>query len=97
MDKPKPWDQMLGMHAVLCIGYEDIDSCFIIVNSHSKQWGNNGKFKMRHDMLSVFFHHSKQQQQPNTKQSMQEKCKGRKKENANNAKEGGKKRKRTKR
>ena len=83
---------MLGMHAVLCIGYDDIDSCFIIVNSHSKQWGNNGKFKMRHDMLSVFFHHSKQ--------SMQEKCKGRKKENANNAKEGEKKkekRKRTKR
>ena len=51
LDKPKPWDQMLGMHAVLCIGYDDIDSCFIIVNSHSKQWGNNGKFKMRYDYM----------------------------------------------
>ena len=43
--------QVLGMHAVLCIGYDDYDSTFIIVNSHGKRFDKNGTFKMRNDYM----------------------------------------------
>ena len=51
LDRPKPSDQMLGMHAVLCVGYDDYDSTFIIVNSHGKSFAKNGIFKMRNDYM----------------------------------------------
>ena len=48
--KPSPRDQYLGAHAVVCIGYNDINRTFIILNSHGKDWGNNGLFYMSYDL-----------------------------------------------
>ena len=37
----RPEGCMLGMHAVLIVGYDDNEGVFIIVNSHGKDFGNN--------------------------------------------------------
>ena len=49
--KPSIHDQYLGAHAVVCIGYDDINRTFIILNSHGKDWGNNGLFYMSYDYM----------------------------------------------
>ena len=40
---------MLGMHAVLIVGYDDNEGVFIVVNSHGKDFGNNGQFKLGYE------------------------------------------------
>ena len=42
--KLSPYDQFLGAHAVVIIGFNDINRTFIILNNHGKDWGNNGLF-----------------------------------------------------
>ena len=37
------------MHAVLIVGYDDIDGTFIVVNSHGREFGNGGKFKLGYE------------------------------------------------
>ena len=49
--KPAPCDQFLGAHACLCIGFNDINRTFTILNSHGKDWGNNGLFQMSHEYI----------------------------------------------
>ena len=46
----RPEGCMLGMHAVLIVGYDDIDKTFIVVNSHGREFGDgNGKFKLGYE------------------------------------------------
>ena len=45
----RPEGYKLGMHAVLIVGYDDNESGFIIVNSHGKDFGNNGNFKLGYE------------------------------------------------
>ena len=51
---PGPRDKMAGGHAVVAVGYEDrvAEPYVWIRNSWSKQWGNNGYFKMTQDWFS---------------------------------------------
>ena len=49
--KPTPYDQFLGAHAVLAIAYNDINQTVKIVNSHGKDWGDNGCFQMSYEYL----------------------------------------------
>ena len=51
LERPKWHNQMLGMHAVLCIGYDSIDETFIILNSHGKEFAKNGTFKIKNDYM----------------------------------------------
>jgi C1A family cysteine protease len=48
---PKHSEQVLGGHAVLVVGYRDIDLRFIVRNSWSSQWGDNGYFYMPYAYL----------------------------------------------
>ena len=47
--KPSPSDQFLGAHAVVIIGFNDVNRTFIIFNSHGKDWENNGLFYLSYD------------------------------------------------
>lgn len=42
----QPYGEYLGLHAVLCIGYDDNDKTLEVINSHGLSFGNNGRFKM---------------------------------------------------
>jgi C1A family cysteine protease len=49
---PDTWkDRVLGGHAVLCVGYDDDQSQFIVRNSWDEDWGNNGYFYMPYAYL----------------------------------------------
>jgi C1A family cysteine protease len=41
---PIAGDQVLGGHAVLCVGYDDIHQCWIMRNSWGADWGVKGYF-----------------------------------------------------
>ena len=41
---PKPSEQLLGGHAVLVVGYNDVLQQFIVRNSWGTSWGKNGYF-----------------------------------------------------
>ena len=43
---------MLGGHAVLCVGYNDATSRFVIRNSWGMQWGQKGYFTMPYEYLT---------------------------------------------
>ena len=49
LKRPASNDYLLGHHAVLAIGYDDITNCFIILNSHGKDWGLDGCFHMSYE------------------------------------------------
>ncbi|WP_319587246.1 C1 family peptidase [uncultured Desulfobulbus sp.] len=54
--------QYMGDHAVLVIGYSDIDTCWICKNSWGKSWGDSGYFKIKYgqcDIDSNPFHSAK--------------------------------------
>jgi C1A family cysteine protease len=39
---PKPNESVLGGHAVLAVGYDDAQQCFIFRNSWGEGWGMKG-------------------------------------------------------
>jgi C1A family cysteine protease len=39
---PKPGEQQLGGHALLCVGYDDDRESYIFQNSWGSDWGNKG-------------------------------------------------------
>lgn len=46
MVMPRPGDNTIGAHAVLCMGYNDDEKVFICRNSWGKEWGDGGHFYM---------------------------------------------------
>lgn len=46
MPIPKAGEELLGGHAILCIGYDDAKKAFLIQNSWGENWGIGGKFWM---------------------------------------------------
>jgi C1A family cysteine protease len=48
---PQSDEQVLGGHAVIAVGYQDAQQCFIVRNSWSDQWGDNGYCYMPYDYL----------------------------------------------
>lgn len=51
MTMPNKTDKKLGGHAVMAVGYDDIDECFIIRNSWSDKWGDKGYFYMPYEYI----------------------------------------------
>lgn len=49
---PSPSEQFLGGHAVLCVGYDDINRCFIVRNSWGATWGLQGYFTLPYGYLT---------------------------------------------
>jgi C1A family cysteine protease len=48
---PTNGEQLLGGHAVLCIGYDDSTGRFLLRNSWGSNWGNKGNFTMLYEYL----------------------------------------------
>ena len=46
---PTAKDELLGLHAVLIVGYDDETDTFDILNSHGSDWGDNGYFKLKYE------------------------------------------------
>ena len=51
LDMPTGKDDLLGGHAVLCVGYDQKSERFIIRNSWGTEWGAKGYFTMPFDYL----------------------------------------------
>ena len=49
---PSHNERLLGGHAVLCVGYDDSRSCFIMRNSWGENWGDKGYFYIPYDYLT---------------------------------------------
>ena len=49
---PKSGEQVVGGHAVLCVGYDDDSQMFLVRNSWGNQWGLKGYFKMPYAYLT---------------------------------------------
>ena len=49
---PKSGEQVVGGHAVLCVGYDDNSQMFLVRNSWGSQWGLKGYFKMPYAYLT---------------------------------------------
>lgn len=49
LQMPKPDEQMLGGHAVLCYGYDDSKNALLIRNSWGYDWGLEGNFLMPYE------------------------------------------------
>lgn len=48
---PKPNEQSIGGHAVMCVGYDDAKQWFIVRNSWGDQWGMKGYFTLPYSYL----------------------------------------------
>lgn len=61
MPMPKKGERVLGGHAVMCVGYNDLKQHFIVRNSWGEKWGDRGYFYMPyrfmtdHDLCSDFW------------------------------------------
>jgi C1A family cysteine protease len=44
-------EQILGGHAVICVGYNDSKSVWIMKNSWGSSWGDNGYFYLPYNYL----------------------------------------------
>ncbi len=51
LEMPAKSEQLLGGHAVLCVGYDDATSRFIVRNSWGPGWGQAGYFTMPYDYM----------------------------------------------
>jgi C1A family cysteine protease len=49
---PTKNDQLLGGHAIVCVGYDDIKKHWIMRNSWGASWGDNGYFYLPYTYLS---------------------------------------------
>ena len=48
---PTAKDELLGLHAVLIVGYDDETDTADILNSHGLDWGNDGYFRIKYEFL----------------------------------------------
>jgi C1A family cysteine protease len=48
---PKPNDQLLGGHAIVCVGYNDTKKLWIMRNSWGSSWGDKGYFYLPYNYL----------------------------------------------
>jgi C1A family cysteine protease len=51
MPMPKSGEQIVGGHAVCCVGYDDSKQCMLIKNSWGADWGLNGYFYMPYNFI----------------------------------------------
>ena len=51
MQMPQPGEQIIGGHAVCCVGYDDLNEMFIVRNSWGQGWGLNGYFYMPYSFM----------------------------------------------
>ena len=51
MPMPNPTDKLEGGHAVMALGYDDINKWYIIRNSWGESWGDKGYFYMPYDYM----------------------------------------------
>jgi C1A family cysteine protease len=51
VEMPQHGEQMLGGHAVFCVGYDDAKQKFIVRNSWGQEWGDNGHFYIPYSYL----------------------------------------------
>ena len=49
---PSKTEQLLGGHAVLCVGYNDTTQRFKVMNSWGESWGDKGYFYMPYEYLT---------------------------------------------
>jgi C1A family cysteine protease len=49
---PSRGEKLLGGHAVVCVGYDDLKKVFIMRNSWGKTWGDNGYFYLPYTYLT---------------------------------------------
>jgi len=49
---PGPSERLLGGHAVMAVGYSDMNQCFIVRNSWGKDWGDAGYFYLPYKYLT---------------------------------------------
>lgn len=49
---PQRYEQVLGGHAVMCVGYDDEKEVFICRNSWGRAWGDNGNFYIPYAYLT---------------------------------------------
>ena len=49
---PSGNEQLLGGHAVLCVGYDDASARFLVRNSWGTGWGMAGYFTIPYDYLA---------------------------------------------
>jgi len=49
---PQTTEQLLGGHAVLCVGYNDATQRFIVMNSWGTGWGEKGFFEIPYNYLT---------------------------------------------
>jgi C1A family cysteine protease len=52
VEMPQRGEQMLGGHAVFCVGYDDTKQKFICRNSWGDGWGDNGHFYIPYSYLT---------------------------------------------
>jgi C1A family cysteine protease len=45
-------ENLLGGHAIICVGYDDSKQVFIMLNSWGKSWGVNGSFYLPYAYLT---------------------------------------------
>lgn len=51
LNMPQPGESVVGGHAVVAVGYDDTNQCFIIRNSWGPDWGMAGYFTMPYQYL----------------------------------------------
>jgi len=52
MTMPTVYEQIVGGHGVLAVGYDDDKQCFLIRNSWGEDWGIGGYFWMPYDIMT---------------------------------------------
>jgi len=52
MVMPSLYDQLLGGHAIMAVGYDDSKKHFVIRNSWGEEWGDKGYFYMPYDYIT---------------------------------------------
>ena len=51
--KPTRFEQNMGGHAVLLMGYDDKKKSFLVRNSWGRDWGKNGYFELSYDYATM--------------------------------------------
>jgi C1A family cysteine protease len=83
-------ETLLGGHAMLCVGYDDSKSCFIVRNSWGATWGNNGYCYIPYNYLTDvrlagdFWEITKVEETKNNKKNNNKNNKNNDKNNKNN-------------